>query len=64
VSLYYYARIIKAMYLEEATDQRPLPVPAIYTGVLVALAVPVVALGVYWTPLIRWASAAFGTNVS
>jgi len=64
VSLYYYARIIKAMYLDEATDQRPLAVPAIYTGVLVALAVPVIALGVYWTPLVRWASSAFGTNVS
>jgi len=60
VSLFYYARIIKAMYLEEATDERPLAVPAVYTGVLVALAVPVFVLGVYWSPLVRWASAAFG----
>jgi len=60
VSLFYYARIIKAMYLEDATDERPLAVPAVYTGVLVALAVPVFVLGVYWTPLVRWASAAFG----
>src|SRR5256885_4456609 len=45
VSLFYYARIIKAMYLEDAVDDRPLPVPAIYTGVLVALAGPIVALG-------------------
>jgi NADH-quinone oxidoreductase subunit N len=59
VSLFYYARIIKAMYLEEAVDDRPLPVPAIYTGVLVALAVPIVALGIYWGPLLRWASEAF-----
>jgi NADH-quinone oxidoreductase subunit N len=59
VSLFYYARIIKAMYLEDATDERPLAVPAVYTGVLVALAVPVLALGLYWTPLVRWASAAF-----
>jgi NADH-quinone oxidoreductase subunit N len=60
VSLFYYARIIKAMYLEDAPDTRVLPVPAIYTGVLVALAVPILALGVYWAPLVRWASAAFG----
>ncbi len=60
VSLFYYARIIKAMYLEDAPDTRVLPVPAIYTGVLVALAVPIIALGVYWAPLVRWASAAFG----
>jgi len=64
VSLFYYARIIKAMYLEDSVDERPLPVPAIYTGLLVALALPVLALGVYWTPLVRWASSAFGTNVS
>ena len=60
VSLFYYARIIKAMYLEDALDTRTLPVPAVYTGVLVALAVPILALGVYWAPLVRWAAAAFG----
>jgi NADH-quinone oxidoreductase subunit N len=64
VSLFYYARIIKAMYLEETTDDRPLAVPAIYTGLLVALAVPVLVLGIYWAPLVRWAAAAFsGENV-
>src|SRR5207253_6708803 len=40
VSLFYYARIIKAMYLESAPDTRPMPVPPLYTGVLVALSVP------------------------
>src|SRR3954470_24600922 len=60
ISLFYYARIIKAMFLEKAADDRPLAVPGIYTGVLVALAVPVIVLGVYWTPLVRWAAAAFG----
>ncbi len=60
VSLFYYARIIKAMYLEESTDERPLAVPALYTGVLVALAVPILVLGIYWAPLVRWASSAFG----
>src|SRR5947208_8955265 len=60
VSLFYYARIIKAMYLEDAVDERPLAVPAVYTGLLVALAVPVLALGLYWAPLVRWAANAFG----
>ena len=59
VSLFYYARIIKAMYLEEPLDSRPLEVPVVYTGLLVALALPVVVLGVYWGPLARWAAAAF-----
>jgi len=60
VSLFYYARIIKAMYLEDAVDERPLEVPAVYTGLLVALAVPILALGLYWAPLVRWAANAFG----
>jgi len=60
VSLFYYARVIKAMYLENALDDRPLPVPGLYTGVLVALTVPTVVLILYWTPLVRWAGNAFG----
>jgi NADH-quinone oxidoreductase subunit N len=60
ISLFYYARIIKAMYLEDAIDERPLPVPALYTGVLVALAVPILVLGLYWAPLVQWAASAFG----
>jgi NADH-quinone oxidoreductase subunit N len=60
VSLYYYAKIIKAMFLDTAVDETPLPVPALYTGMLVALAVPVLLLGLYWAPLVKWAAAAFG----
>jgi NADH-quinone oxidoreductase subunit N len=60
VSLFYYAKIIKAMYLERSLNDRALPVPALYTGVLIALAVPVVFLGIYWAPLVSWAAAAFG----
>jgi NADH-quinone oxidoreductase subunit N len=60
ISLYYYARIIKAMYLEEAPDAAPLKVPPLYTGLLVALAVPLLVFGLYWGPLIRWAAFAFG----
>jgi NADH-quinone oxidoreductase subunit N len=61
VSLFYYARIIKTMFLEDALDERPLLLPGIYTGVLVALSVPLLVLGVYWGPLLRWAASAFGT---
>jgi NADH-quinone oxidoreductase subunit N len=60
LSLFYYARIIKAMYLEDAPAARPVPVPVLYTGVLIALAVPILVLGVYWAPLVSWAAAAFG----
>src|SRR4051812_15064838 len=60
VSLFYYAKIIKAMYLEEPLDTAPLAVPRLYTGLLVALAVPLLVFGVYWGPLVRWAASAFG----
>jgi NADH-quinone oxidoreductase subunit N len=60
LSLFYYAKIIKAMYLEEAVDTAPLAVPRLYTGLLVALAVPLFVFGVYWGPLVRWAATAFG----
>src|SRR3954447_7421216 len=60
VSLFYYAKIIKAMYLDEAIDTAPLVVPRLYTGLLVALAVPLLVFGVYWGPLVRWAASAFG----
>jgi len=60
ISLFYYAKIVKAMYLDEATDPTPLRVPRLYTGLLVALAVPLFIFGVYWGPLVRWAGAAFG----
>jgi NADH-quinone oxidoreductase subunit N len=60
VSLFYYARIIKAMYLEDAPASEPIQVPALYTGVLVALSIPLLVFGLYWGPLIRWAATAFG----
>ena len=60
VSLFYYAKLIKAMYFEESRDDTPMPVPGLYTGILVSLGALVMVLGIYWTPLLRWASAAFG----
>jgi NADH-quinone oxidoreductase subunit N len=60
LSLFYYAKIIKAMYLEHAHDETPMPVPGLYTGILVTLGALVMVFGVYWTPLARWAAAAFG----
>src|SRR2546425_2903406 len=60
VSLFYYARIIKAMYLEDAPAAEPIQVPALYTGVLLALSIPLLVFGLYWGPLLRWAAKAFG----
>jgi len=57
VSLYYYARIVKVMFLEnpkEATELRVAPVPRV---MVCLLAVPTLILGVYWEPVIRVAEA-------
>ena len=52
--------VVGTLRLYHGVSASPLAVPAVYTGLLVALAVPILALGVYWTPLVRWAAAAFG----
>jgi NADH-quinone oxidoreductase subunit N len=53
VSLYYYARIIKAMFLEKPEEAKPtaLAVSPYYVTLLVVLVVPTILLGVYWAPL-------------
>jgi NADH-quinone oxidoreductase subunit N len=39
------------MYLTPATAEGPLVARGVYQGTMVALAIPTVALGVYWGPL-------------
>lgn len=53
ISLYYYARILKAMYFEKQDEREPtsLAVSPYYVVLLAALVVPTVLLGVYWAPL-------------
>ena len=58
ISLYYYARVVVAMYMEPARDLRPVPVP---TGMRVALVVALVftlGIGLYPQPFIRLAELA------
>lgn len=57
VSLFYYARVMKAMYLEAAPEGAP-RVPARNAAgiVSVALAVPTLVFGVFWQPLAEAAS--------
>lgn len=55
VSLYFYARIVKAMFFEESTIQTPLRVRPVYTILLAALSLPVLYFGLWWDPLIRYA---------
>jgi NADH-quinone oxidoreductase subunit N len=51
VSLYYYARIVKAMFLDRPSAEERIPVPASYNFLLGFLMFSVIIFGVYFEPL-------------
>ena len=51
VSLFYYARVMRAMYLEDAEVADAIDVRKIFGATSIALAVPTLIIGVYWGPL-------------
>ncbi len=51
VSLYYYARIVKAMYLERPLSDTRVILPRFSVGMLAFLFAGTLLLGVYWAPL-------------
>ena len=59
MSLYYYFRLVVAMYQQEAVDATPTPLraPSLVAAIAVCLAVTLV-LGLYPGPVIEWARAA------
>lgn len=49
VGLYYYLRVVKNMFFDEAPDDKPLPSQGwSYSGLLVAFSILAVVLGLYW----------------
>ena len=56
VSLYYYARIIRAMYFEPAAEEGGIALSTLSTVTLGVLFAGTVILGLYWTPLADLAS--------
>ena len=58
VSLYYYARILRAMFFQEQEEDLSLTAcPAIFPLVSFLLAAAVIVLGLWWSPLMEWARA-------
>ena len=52
ISLYYYARILKAMYFRQSeAASAPLSVPTVHRATALAMAVPTLILGIYWAPV-------------
>jgi len=58
VSLFYYARIVRVMFLESPSDPAPLRVPRLTAAVSLILAAPTTLLILYWDPLAAWARRA------
>lgn len=51
VSLFYYARVMRAMYLTASTRADGLAVRGVHAALMATLAVPTLALGIYWVPV-------------
>ena len=56
VSLYYYARIVKVMFLEDPKESGQMPVQAFPRAVISLLVIPTLLLGIYWEPVARVAA--------
>jgi len=54
VSLFYYARILRAMFLETPLDDTRIASPFSYQLMLSGFTAAVVLFGIWWTPLIDW----------
>ena len=57
VSLYYYARIVRTMFLDQPLTPAPIPVPRSYNVLLGVLVIGVIFFGVYFDGLRRIAEA-------
>ncbi|NUN47809.1 MAG: NADH-quinone oxidoreductase subunit N [Candidatus Brocadiae bacterium] len=68
VSLYYYVRVVKAMYLEgiprNENDVVPLRIGGYFGILLFVCLVPTIVLGIYWQPLQKLAMHSSGVNTT
>jgi NADH-quinone oxidoreductase subunit N len=58
VSLYYYARVLKHMYLVKATESTPSVIPSLGGRILIlVLVIPILVFGIYFGPLVNLAKS-------
>jgi NADH-quinone oxidoreductase subunit N len=58
IALFYYVRIIRAMYIDQPhTAPTPMKTPVFYQVLLAGLSAAVLLFGVWWTPMIEWTQA-------
>lgn len=60
LSLFYYARILKVMYLEPSADTRPVAAGPLAVAILAALGIPTLLFGVWFAPLLQAAGKVLG----
>lgn len=60
ISLYYYARVVKAMYIETGESQEKVKVKGVYTFTVLLCVIGVIVLGVYPGPLLDLIGQAAG----
>jgi NADH-quinone oxidoreductase subunit N len=51
ISLFYYARVMRAMYLEKSESTAPTNIRTLFNAASIVLAVPTLLLGIYWGPV-------------
>jgi len=56
VSLYYYAYVTKVMFLNRGDDESAVSITGYDTALLLLFMIPTLVLGVYWVPVISWAT--------
>lgn len=61
VALYYYVKILKAMWLEAPEGTERVAIPLYQSFGLFVLAVPTIVLGVYFTPVIKFVEQALAS---
>lgn len=54
ISLYYYANVVKVMFLNKIDDPEPIESNLMANIFTWALMLPVLILGLYWNPVIEW----------
>ena len=58
ISLYYYAKVIKAMYIEKGDTEQRIKIPTAFTVAAILCAIGVIVMGVYPEPFLYYCSQA------
>ena len=59
-ALFYYTRVVKAMFLTKPDDPSPVRASSLVNSLLAILVLPIIVLGIYWKPLYEFASNSLG----